>query len=282
MGRNRKMWTGFWTLILTVGGCYAAIVLVFYWAQPRLLYYPELPGRAIDSRPDSIGLPYEEVAIQTEDGVRLAGWFLPGRQGRGALLFFHGNAGNISHRLDSLRIFHQLGLSVLIVDYRGYGQSTGTISEQGLYRDAEAAWRYLTENRRFASRDIVVFGRSLGAAVAAGLAARQAPGALIVESGFTSVPDLATELYPFLPVRWLCRFRYDTREFLRDARCPVLVVHSRDDEIIPWRHGHRLYEAAAGPKQFLEIRGGHNEGFLVSGTHYTTGLEGFLSMYLWQ
>jgi fermentation-respiration switch protein FrsA (DUF1100 family) len=205
---------------------------------------------------------------------------VPARAARGTLLFFHGNAGNISHRLDSLLIFNRLGLSTLIFDYRGYGQSGGEISEQGLYRDAEAVWRHLTEARGVPPERIVVFGRSLGAAVAAYTASQYRPAALIIESGFVSVPDLGAALYPWLPVRWLARIRLPTAGYLPGVTCPVLVVHSRDDEIIPFEQGLRIHAAAPEPKQLLELEGGHNDGFLVSGRRYLEGLDGFISAAL--
>lgn len=267
-------------LLLYAASLYGAVLLLLFVFQPRLLYYPNLPSRDVTATPEDIGLSYEAVAIVTEDRVRLDGWFIPAQDARGVLLFFHGNAGNISHRLDSLKIFSDLRLSVLIFDYRGYGRSDGEPSEQGTYRDAEAAWRYLTEQRHIPAHDIALFGRSLGAAVAAYLASRHAPKALIVESAFTSVPDLAAELYPFLPARWLARFRYSTEDYLGSVDCPVLVVHGRDDEIIPYTHGERLFAAAKEPKRFLEIRGGHNEGFLVSGQHYVKGLDAFLAAHI--
>ena len=263
--------------LLVVGVIYVALVGLLFFSQSRLLYFP---SRHIFATPDRIGLIYEPVEILTEDGIKLDGWFLPAPQRRGILLFFHGNAGNISHRLESLKIFHDLGLSVLIFDYRGYGRSEGTISEPGLYRDAEAVWRYLTEEREIPPEDIVLFGRSLGAAVAAWLAARHQPAALIMESAFTSVPDLAQSLYPIFPARWLARSRYSADEYLKSVTCPVLVVHSREDEIIAIRHGRSVFATAREPKRFLEIRGGHNDGFFVSGRLYTDGLDSFLRTHL--
>ncbi|MEK7797018.1 MAG: alpha/beta hydrolase, partial [Pseudomonadota bacterium] len=192
------------------------------------------------------------------------------------LLFCHGNAGNISHRLESIRQFHQLGLNVFIFDYRGYGESEGVPTEAGTYRDAEAARRYLVETRGLAPEHIVYFGRSLGAAIAAWLATQHPPRALIVESAFTSVPDFGAEIYPWLPVRLLARLRYPTQEYLRSVQAPVLVIHSRDDEIVSFRHAEKLYESANSPKELLEIRGGHNDGFLVSGAQYTRRLDDFL------
>jgi fermentation-respiration switch protein FrsA (DUF1100 family) len=272
---------GVWSFLLFLLGVYLALGLLLFLSQSRLLYYPNLPSRAVVATPARIGLAYEEVALVASDGVRLHGWFLPaGEEARGVLLFFHGNAGNISHRLDSLRIFHDLGLAVLIFDYRGYGQSEGKVTEEGTYLDAEAAWRHLTEARRIPEHEIVLFGRSLGAAVATHLAVRQRPKALILESSFTSVPDLAAKYYRIFPVRWLARYRYDARTDLGAVVCPVLIVHSHDDEIIPVAHGRALYEAAREPKAFLELRGGHNDGFLASGRSYTEGLDAFLGKHL--
>lgn len=270
-----------WSFLGFVLVVYLAVGLVLVLFQSRLIYYPNVPSRAVVATPERVNLAYEPVEIVTEDGVRLDGWFVPAPgEARGALLFFHGNAGNISHRLDSLRIFAGLGLDVLIFDYRGYGRSEGSVSERGTYLDAEAAWRHLTEERGIPQTRIVLFGRSLGAAIAAHLAARHEPAALILESSFTSAPDLAAQYYRIYPVRWLARFRYSAKEELGSVRCPVLIVHSRDDEIIPVRHGRELFAAAKPPKEFLELRGGHNDGFLVSDRTYVDGLDDFLSRYL--
>ncbi len=269
-----------WSMLLLVAGGYGALLLFLYFFQSRLLYLPNLPSRELIAMPDTVGLAYEAVTITTDDGVTLDGWFIPARQARGVLVFFHGNAGNISHRLDSLKVFNDLGLATLIFDYRGYGRSQGQPSEQGTYRDAEATWRYLVEERRIAAQDIVLFGRSLGAAIAVHLAIEHTPKALILESAFTSVPDMAAEVYPFLPVRWLARFRYDTEAYLQSVSCPVLIVHSREDDIIPFAHGRRLFAVAHEPKQLLEIRGGHNDGFVVSRQTYVDGLDTFLKAHV--
>ena len=266
--------------LLLIGGGYAALLLAMYLGQSSLLYLPDVPSRELVTRPSDIGLAHEDVHLRTADGVRLHGWYLPAPDARGTLLFLHGNAGNISHRLDSLRIFHDLGLAVLIIDYRGYGQSEGRPSEAGLQQDALAAWRHLVDDRREPPERIVLFGRSLGASLAAWLAARETAGGLILESAFISVPELAAELYWWLPVRWLAHLRHDTRTHVAAARTPVLVAHSPDDEIIPYRHGRALYDAAPQPKRFLELRGDHNGGFLRSGEDYTRGLKAFLDAHL--
>lgn len=264
-------------LLLIVAGGYGIFVLLVYFAQASLLYFPTHDDLGT---PAQLDLAYETVRISTEDGLKLHGWFLPAQHSRGVLLFLHGNAGNITYRLDSLKIFHDLGLSVLIFDYRGYGESEGKMTESGSYLDAQAAWRYLIKEKSIPAQKIVLFGRSLGGAIAAHLAAQKKPGALIIESSFTSVPDLAAHLYPFLPTRWLSRFHYNTKDALQGVACPVLIIHSRDDEIIPVRHGRELYAAAPEPKRFLELSGSHNEGFLSSKQIYTEGVDNFIKTYL--
>lgn len=262
-------------LLLAAIACYAVLALVVYLMQARMLYLADVPGRALERRPADIDADYEDVSIETSDGVALHGWFVPGN-GERVLLFFHGNAGNISHRLESISQFLRLGLSVLIIDYRGYGHSEGRTTEQGIYRDAEAAWRYLTEVRALPPDRIVVFGRSMGASAAAYLAAQHRPLALVVESSFTSVPDIAAEYYPWLPVRWLSRLRHSTEDFVRQASCPVLVIHSRDDEIVAVRHGEAIFAAANEPRAFLELRGTHNDAYLRDERSYLAGLRAFL------
>jgi len=263
-------------VILIIAACYGLLVVVVYFMQGRMLYLPDMPGRNLAMTPASVGMDYQDVSIETTDGVALHGWFIAGRSPQ-VLLFFHGNAGNISHRLDSIRQFRDLGLSVLIIDYRGYGQSEGKTTERGIYRDAVAAWSYLREDRGIVASDIVIFGRSLGASVASWLAAQHQPLALIVESSFTSVPDIAQDIYPWLPVRWLSRLRHATRDYVRDVSCPVLVVHSRDDEIIPFHHGEAIFASANDPRTLLAIRGTHNDAFLRDERAYIGGLRTFLT-----
>ena len=276
----RNSVSGILAIAVMAVAAYVLLVVLLFVGQARLLYFPNIPSRTLGPGPESIGLAFEQVDLVTEDNVRLDAWFVPAPRSRGVVLFLHGNAGNISHRLDSLKIFHDLQLSTLIFDYRGYGRSQGTVSEQGTYRDAEAAWRYLTEQRGVPAVQIIMFGRSLGGAVAAHLASRQAAAGLIIESGFVSVPDLAAQLYPWLPARWLARFKYATGEYLASASLPVLIVHSRDDEIIPFGQGEALFADAREPKSFLELQGDHNAGFLISGQHYRNGLDTFVTSVL--
>ena len=252
------------------------LALVLYLFQNKMVFLSNLPGRALTASPGDIGLEYEEVYLTTSDNERLHGWYVPATNSKGVLLFFHGNAGNISHRLDSIGIFHQLGLDTLIIDYHGYGQSTGKATEQGTYLDAQAAWNYLVDERGIPADQIIIFGRSLGGAVGAWLGAQHTPAAVIIESSFSSGVDMARRLYPFLPVRLITRIRYPVAEHASRMDCPVLVVHSRDDEIIPFAMGQSIYAAVKQRKSFLELRGDHNNGIFISRQDYLRGLNGFI------
>ena len=274
---GQRVWHMFWSVIPVFVGSYIGLVTILMVFQSHFIYFPE---REITVTPAEIGLSYEAVCFETADGVKLSGWFVPAERSRGVILFCHGNAGNISHRLESVQVFHRFGLGTFVFDYRGYGQSEGKPTEQGTYLDAEAAWRYLVQKQQVDPTEIIIFGRSLGGAIAAWLARDHPPKALIIESTFTSVRDIGAELYPYLPVRLLSRFDYNAMDYLRQVNCPVLIVHSRDDEIIPFSHGRRLFETANEPKEFLEITGTHNEGFMTSAKRYEDGLDSFISAHV--
>jgi pimeloyl-ACP methyl ester carboxylesterase len=268
---------GIW-ITVTVAALLATYLGYLFVFQSRYVYYPE---STMVADPSTIGLSFEDVSFHTGDGIKLFGWFIPNKESKGVVLFCHGNAGNISHRLDSIQILHQLGLDVFIFDYRGYGRSEGKPSEQGTYQDTEAAWWYLTRERHVLPSNIIVIGRSLGGAIAAWLAMSYTPGALILESSFTSLADIATKLHPYLPLRQFLRFRYTTTDYLYQVKCPVLIIHSRDDELMPFEYGIRLFEIASEPKRFLEISGSHNDGFVVSGKQYQRGLNTFITDYIY-
>jgi fermentation-respiration switch protein FrsA (DUF1100 family) len=259
-------------------GFFCLVVLVtVYFKQDGMFYFPE---KDIWQTPKDISLGYEEIYFTTKDKITISGWYIPAENEKGVILFCHGNAGNISHRLDSIKIFNSLNLSVLIFDYRGYGKSEGKPSESGTYLDAEAAWDYLVDVKQKSPEKIILFGRSLGGAVAAEIALRKNPAGLIIESSFTSVPDIGKKFYPLLPIKLISKFRYSTIDKIGLIKCPKLIIHSPEDEIIPFEHGKHLYEKASSPKEFLEIKGGHNEGFLISGNTYNAGLKRFLDRCL--
>jgi len=254
---------------------YAMLVALMWLVQERFIFYPQT-GRDIVATPAARGVPYEDVVLRTSDGKQLNAWWIPADKPRGAVLLFHGNAGNISHRIEYALMFRRLGYSTLLVDYRGYGRSTGTPTEAGTYIDADTAWRWLTTTRGVPERDIVLFGESLGGGVASWLAARHPVRALVLASTFTSAVDLGAELYSFLPVRLVSRVRYETLRRLHDVRAPVLVIHSPDDDVIPFRHGRRLFDAALEPKAMLQIAGGHNDGFVFRREEWVATLAAFL------
>lgn len=265
-----------WIVLGTLAAAYAGLALYVYFFQERLVYFPELPSRRVEVTPASVGLAFEPVTLATEDGEILAGWFVPAPSPRGTVLYLHGNGGNIGHRVEVVRDFHELGLGVLIFDYRGYGASSGSPGEEGTYRDAVAAWRHLTETRRIPAASIVLFGESLGGAIAAWLAERHAPGAVVLYAAFSSIADMARALYPFLPARLVARLGYDTRAALPHVACPVLIMHSSEDEIVPYAQGERLFAAAPGRKKLVALRGGHNDALFVSRDVYRRALRDFL------
>ncbi len=265
-------------VLISVAIAYAAVLALVFLFQSRLIYYPEI-GREAAVTPQSYGLTFESVEIRTTDGESLHAWWVPAENARGTVLFFHGNAGNISHRLDYLLMFNRLRFASLIVDYRGYGRSTGTPSEEGTYRDAEAAWDYVRHARLARPQDIVIAGESLGGAVASWLAARVEPRIVLLFSTFTSATDLGAQIYWFLPVRLISRLGYDNAENLKRIKAPVFIAHSRDDEIVPYAHGKKLYEAAGEPKAFLEMRGGHNDGFIFTRPEWVAQLAAFLDRH---
>lgn len=263
-----------WIVLAAVAVFYVLVCIVMYIAQPRMLYFP---SPTLDTTPRDASLAYEDVSLTCEDGTKIHAWYIPADSARATLIFCHGNAGNISHRLESISQFHRLGLSVLIFDYHGYGDSEGKPGEQETYQDAEAAWKYLAETKGISPDSIIIFGRSLGGAVAVWLAAHHQPKALVVESSFTSIVDVAAHYYPFLPVRLLARVDYDSQKLIGQIEVPVLIIHSPDDDLIPFKLGRKLFESANEPKQFLKIHGGHNAGYLDSDDVYMQGWRDFLA-----
>lgn len=254
------------SLVLFVSGCVSSAI-----------YHPE---RTMRYTPASAGLTYEDIRMETQDGICISGWWVPTVRPRGTVLFCHGNGGNIASYLDSILLGNRLGLNVFIFDYRGYGYSDGTPTENGTYLDADAAWSYLVTERGIAPEQIIVWGRSLGGAIAARTAARHRSGLVIVESAFTSLKDLVNDRFRWVPAWVLKDHAYDTMHHLEQVDVPVLVIHSPDDEMIPFRHGKMLYDAIKGPKAFLQIKGSHNRGYLDSMDVYESGINDFIDRYL--
>ncbi|RJP34245.1 MAG: alpha/beta hydrolase [Candidatus Omnitrophota bacterium] len=261
--------------ITLIVGILIFLVLFLRWFEKANIWIPtkHIVGDLVE-----IGIRYETIFFNTKDHIRLHGWYVPADAPIASLLFCHGNGGNITYRVDSLRQFHSIGLNTFIFDYRGYGKSEGKLSEKGTYTDAAAAFEWL-QNRN-PDLPLILFGRSLGAAIAIDLAMNVKANALICESGFTSIADRGQELFPFLPVRLINTIRYDSIAKIPSITIPLLVIHSVDDEIIPIHHGQKLFDAAPEPKEFLTIHGGHNDGFFLSETEYLQGIAEFLKKYL--
>ena len=245
-----------------------------YLQQSSMIFFP---NATLSQTPAEWGLAYEDVFLDSDDGIRLHGWYIPRHGSKQTLLFFHGNAGNISHRRTSVEIFHRLGLNVFIVDYRGYGKSQGKPDEKGLYTDARMAWRYLTHERGFDPEDIILFGRSLGGVVASKLGMEVHSAGLILESTFSSARDWAATAFPILSRLIFMRFDFNTTAYIKRVSYPVLVLHSPDDEIIPLRLGEKVFQAANEPKSFVKMRGDHNNGFLMNQPEYERALDAFIN-----
>lgn len=264
------LWRGLLFLVL--------LAVLLRWFERRQVYQPQ---RRLVAEATALGRPCEEVFFHAADGVRLHGWFFPAPTNSAsrpfAVVFSHGNAGNLSHRLGTYELLLDLGWNVLAYDYRGYGRSAGRPSEVGTYLDAQAAYTWLRQ-RGFAADQILAYGESLGGAIAAELAAREPVGGLILQSAFTSIPDIGAELFPFLPVRRLASIQYDTRAKLARVRVPVLILHGRADSIVPFHHAEENYAAANEPKRLCELDLDHNDPLEWNAARVQKGLLDFLSL----
>jgi fermentation-respiration switch protein FrsA (DUF1100 family) len=267
-------------LLAVLALAYVAFLLLLRLSESRLLYAPG-SSRTLTPAPPALGLAPERVEIPSGDGVTLVAWVIraPAADTAGRwLLICHGNAGNLS---DSGRPEHYaglraLGLNLLAFDYRGYGESSGSPSEAGLYRDAEAAYGYLRDTLGVPPERIVLFGHSLGSAVAVELATRVPAVGLVLEGALMSVIARAQEVYPYVPVKWIARSRFASIEKIGRVEIPKLFLHARRDDVVPIAHGRRLYEAAPPPKTFAALAGGHGDAFEADSAVYFGAIARFL------
>ncbi len=270
---RRAMKTNLRRLLVIILCTYLGVIMLVPLFQSKFIYFP---SRRIELTPANVGLEFEDRTLTTQDGVRISAWWVPRGDARATVLFFHGNAGNNGDRVPELQTLHALGYNVLIVDYRGYGRSEGSPGETETYLDAQAAWEHLTQSHGLPARSIVIVGESIGGAVAIDLAHRTSPGALVVLSSFTRLGDVAALHYPFLPVRWMLRHRYDSIDKVGEISCPKLFFHGSEDMLIPLANGRALFEAAADPKQFVVTPGGHNDGGFMYADEYAAKLRDFI------
>src|SRR5262245_28623270 len=254
---------------------FAIIVSMTPGALERFFVY--YPTKDVDASPSMVGLDYEDVFLVTEDRVRLHGWFVPHPKSRSTLLVVHGNAWNISHRVHWIKMLHEAAGHVLIIDYRGYGKSEGQPFEEGLYRDARAAYGWWTRERSASGEKLVLIGESIGGSVAVDLASRAPVTGLILQSPFTTAWDMAKTILPIGLLQPIARVHFDSATKIAGIRCPKLIIHGNRDEIVPFRLGKKLYDLAQPPKQFYEVPGaGHNDLPWVAGGDYIAHLRDFL------
>lgn len=244
-----------------------------YVKLPDMVFYPL---KEVNVTPKDWDLSFESVRLKSADNKTISGWYIPAAGADKTVLFFHGNGGNISHRGNSLYIFHKLKLNVLIIDYLGYGESEGMASEKGLYQSANAAWDYLIEDKAIKPETIIIFGRSLGGVVAVDLASRVNAGGLIIESTFSALGDIVDIYFPVLSHFFYLRYDFDSVSKIKKVTVPVLAIHSPDDEVIPFELGQKLFEGVTSEKTFLQIKGGHNDGFMQSIASYMKTLRTFI------
>lgn len=254
LSKRQKIWANLVRLFVL----FILLIVMLRWFEHSQVYHPSRQLEPVDASSRRL---FQDVTFRASDGVELNGWFFPAAtnspRAQWAFLICHGNGGNISHRLElCTTLLSETGANVFIFDYRGYGRSRGKPGEEGTYRDAQAAFEWL---RQKGIQHIILFGESLGGGVASEVALREPVAGLILQSTFTSIPDIGKELYPWLPVRWISTIRYDTHSKLPRIKVPVLLMHSRTDNLIHFHHAEENFAAANEPKQFCELHGGHNE-----------------------
>ncbi len=233
--------------------------LFLRYFENHFIFYPT---KEVQIFPKDRGLDFEDIFFKTNDTIKLNAWFIPSPKAKFTILFCHGNAGNISHRLEKILFLHSLSCNVFIFDYRGYGLSKGRPSEKGLYLDTRAAYEYLV-SRGIRQEEIIGYGESIGSAAIIDLASTQPIAALITEGAFSSGKDMARNAFPFLPY-WIFSLRLDSERKIKSVKIHKLLIHSLNDEIVPFEMGSKLYNAAPEPKEFLKVQGGHNSCFFDS------------------
>lgn len=259
-------------LLVTIVIIYVVFLFLLYIFQNSFIFFP---SRAVDVTPGNYSMQYEDHFFQTEDGLNLHGWWIEHPEASASVILSHGNAGNISHRISLVQMMNGLKVNFFLYDYRGYGKSEGRPDEKGLYLDGMAAYQFVRETKGITPGEIILFGRSIGGAVAAENAVKTEIGGLVIESAFSDVRSLMRQLFPIVPT-FLAKYDFPVSEYLKEITVPVMIMHSHQDDIIPYNHGLKNYEAANSPKWFIELQGGHNDNFMVSETIYLAAWQQFL------
>lgn len=261
-------------IALTLAATLYLLLLAGVWVMQDHLMFGRRTQEIVET-PDARTMSFEEVLLAVEE-EQTYGWWLPTPDAKGTVLFSHGSGRNISGYLDDVALFHEAGLSVMLYDYGGYGRSAGNPSEARCYADARAMWDYLVNTRNIPSDEIILAGSSMGSGVTCELAIHVSPAAVLLESAFTSVPDTLWGTYPFFPANWICRIQFRNIDKVNRFQCPVLIIHSKDDTVVPFAHGQQLYQRVASQKKFVEIRGAHYGGKFKSRDIYLRELQAFL------
>ncbi len=278
MKRKTRLWLRFVLVVLLAGGVY----LLMRDYEQEFVY---APTSFVKKTPRDTGMPFDSIALASYDGVTIQGWFIPAQSPDQppatnaaplTLLFFHDRAGNMSDSLEKIHLFHDMGLDVFAIDYHGYGASGGAPSESALTGDAMAAYFYLVDKRNVKLERLYIFGEDLGAAVAIDLATRVAPAGLITEGANASILEKIEDDWPLIPWQYLLLNQFDSIKKMSDVRVPVLIIHSSDDELVPFNDSRRLYALAHEPKELVEIHGSHRDAFVKSFDTYYDKIDQFV------
>ena len=252
---------------------YSGVLASLYIWQDKLIFFP---SKEIIETPKDYNLPYKDLYFSLDSQTKIHAWLIENPKAKSVIILCHGNAGNIANRLHLIYHIYQMNFSILIFDYPGFGKSTGKVNEESSYQAAQKSWDYLVEEKKVKSNHIIIWGRSIGGAIAAHLAKNKQAEALILESSFTSLLSIAKKQFPVFPIKQIARYSYDTSKIIAEIKIPTLIIHSKEDEIIPFTHGEELYKKANEPKQFLEIKGSHNEGWFISRKKYFKEIKEFI------
>ncbi len=259
-------------ILLTLISVVVLSKVLLLFTEERNLFHPD---KETSLSPLHIGVEYEDLYFQTEDNETINGWLIPAKGAKITILFCQGNSGNLSDQLRRVKFFHDAGVNLFIFDYRGFGNSSGKPNEIGLYKDARGAYDFLITRKGIEKTKIAVYGKSLGAPIAADLCLHRKLAALILEASFPSLKTYVSDMCTFLPTEWLVSEKFDTLSKVQKIHIPKLFLHGMDDEIIPFPEGRLLYNKAALPKEFVSYPGSHDDDMFVTSDAYRDRLNKF-------